>query len=1748
MNRRVVLPNAIASENNGQPYANLYDRYQSNKGFREPLPFHIHESNRAYQPALPGAPVVSVIIPIHNTENYLQGCIDSILAQTFSDFEIICVDDASTDESRNVAQEYAAAGEPVTVLCHQSNLGPSQARNTGLAAARGEFICFVDSDDGLAPQALERLVSVAREERADVVVCGLDIEHYDFPAPSAVWIKDRNPRQYKVYPEFGPDLLFNEPAAKPFIQRDFIRRRFLAENDLWFSDDFWMGEDTVLQFEMFPKARNVVFLPEELCYYRSAREDSLMTLGYGNASRKTLQHIGIVGHIASFWACAGYLEKWSIPFAEWAVPFFYNQFKLCPEPAKPWLAKAFVAVATQFMGASQYAALNDAWRSRYDSIKEYSDAGARPVPLVGDVPYPKFTSARESDEPRVSIVVPVVKGAKRLARTLGSMVEQTCADFEVLCVTPESLVADGLWKRCSDDERIRVVPVPKGTVGVRALCAGVQVARGAWVLVCEEGDTLTPTLCESVCAEMGREPVDILHFVTTVFSEGADRRACVAQEAARRPYYGLLRGSDIVDGLIRGGLFGASLVGKAFDAGLLKGLCADAVGEGALAQNEEALFMAVAANAATYRGIGEEGCRYNCHLSADAAEVDDCGGAVCVCRGTNPPHFEHFETGVSAVVPVHNAEPWLEECIESIESQVSGTFEIICIDDGSTDGSMAVLQKACGVWGNITVYRWGESHGVSAARNEGLRHARGAYVLFVDADDVIDRHLLDRVLPVACGLDADMTVFGFEEYWGDLNRATSRRMCTEEGIRGRAFGIEEMSGVSTSLVTPNVWRILWKRSFIETVGIKFHEDLATSEDLAFIYESLFSGPKIALVNEALYRYRRDGDSTLTRSYRGLDGYRALRYIRDYALFQGVCMGDCYMRHYVNLVLDVAEYAMGSTATELEYRLLFETFQKDWAPFVKLSEKLIAERYRSFWESTCSQDEYAYLFNLYRGARGMCERLQARTSGRVCDEPCVSVPATPRPRAVDGEKRYARVLYVGTFALGDASVGQRAVDALRNSGHAVLPLDVDQADAGALATLARTFEPTVAVVERPDVPLTDDFALLGIPVISLGWSNCDIVYRETGTSQPGRERKGVVYAQRCTPKRERQVQESEELAHTVPFFSIDGSWPATVGQVEPGTNLADFLRTTAFAVYFEGDDSPSTVEVAMRIAEGNVVVCEEGAQYGVAPGLRESLVVFAKGRLAQTLQEHVAKVAATQAHLLQCNAADTLESLEVFFDRALREADQECQASGHPAVLAFDEPAVMVGFYGWFGACNFGDDLLMSLSIERLAQRYSNFYPWVIGAYPTRVRDTYGYEAYNPGQKYAIASLLRTSRALVYCGGLVFDAPMAATAGECEFALDPWIEPSGQAAIALLARSVGVRPVLFCGGAGPVAWESTQSALRLMAMADTLFLCRDGHSCELIEAAGVPSGQVKLRADLAYGCGGYIAEHAATELPAGLERAGYFMVSLRHWPSNPSDFAERIAAAVNGIVAATGLKAAFVPFCPDDATLYREVAGLVGVPDSCVVFDERMSQEGLFALIQGSAFSIAMRLHCSILHHVLGKPAIGLNYNDKVEAHFAKMGEGQRLFELDFDPEVLVSTAVASWEDRENVAHILEAHIAEGSRMVDMATDELCGVIDRLATVPCGEKVWYPRTISRAARALDAQKRAVFKAQQDCRRLTEELAASRTLLDRVQQRCSQLTRDHADEVSRLKARCDGLAGELDKLKADIKVPVKERRHS
>ena len=212
-------------------------------------------------------PFFSIIIPVYNVAPYLRECLDSVLAQTFTDWEAICVDDGSTDGSGAILDEYAAKDKRFRVI-HQPNAGVSAARNKALDVAQGEWIWFVDADDVTVPIALERFACM--EEKADVTYFSMQLFYSDGFAKS-LHLKYRGCTTLDDTTSFALlELMDNSLGVDAFgwTWDKFIRRQLVDANKLRFSKNVSYFEDELFALDVFRFARTFSTLQDVFYRYR----------------------------------------------------------------------------------------------------------------------------------------------------------------------------------------------------------------------------------------------------------------------------------------------------------------------------------------------------------------------------------------------------------------------------------------------------------------------------------------------------------------------------------------------------------------------------------------------------------------------------------------------------------------------------------------------------------------------------------------------------------------------------------------------------------------------------------------------------------------------------------------------------------------------------------------------------------------------------------------------------------------------------------------------------------------------------------------------------------------------------------------------------------------------------------------------------------------------------------------------------------------------------------------------------------------------------------------------------------------------------------------------------------------------------------------------------------------------------------------------------------------------------------------
>ena len=223
------------------------------------------------------SPVISIIIAVYNAESYLSKGIEDILAQTFSNFEILLVDDGSTDTTVEICDRYANKDTRIRVF-HEKHQGVARARQVGINNACGIYTIHIDADDHISPNMLEEMYNSANNSGADILICDyMEVNHHG-----------------PIYHAQRPTVLTQEGVTNDLIQgklygalwNKLIRTSCFRDNNVCFREDLTMREDMFFVLDVLPYCSKIAYLPEALYSYDKTSNASSLTNTYLSEDRK----------------------------------------------------------------------------------------------------------------------------------------------------------------------------------------------------------------------------------------------------------------------------------------------------------------------------------------------------------------------------------------------------------------------------------------------------------------------------------------------------------------------------------------------------------------------------------------------------------------------------------------------------------------------------------------------------------------------------------------------------------------------------------------------------------------------------------------------------------------------------------------------------------------------------------------------------------------------------------------------------------------------------------------------------------------------------------------------------------------------------------------------------------------------------------------------------------------------------------------------------------------------------------------------------------------------------------------------------------------------------------------------------------------------------------------------------------------------------------------------------------------------
>lgn len=931
--------------------------------------------------------ILSVIIPVYNSEDTIGEVLESILGQSLKACEVICVDDGSTDRSVDVIREYIAKDSRVSLI-RQENQYAGVARNKGIDAAKGEYLFFLDADDFVLNYALEAVCDKARRNKLDC----LKFMSLTYDEKNRRYVdKKRNSGGYLQPGDYG--RLLKTEADSPLLKisvapwsgiyrTEFVRKEKCRFNNLRCVNDrsFYSKVITCAERIMIARDRVTVHrvnqdnsLVGKKSYHFDCQIDSILL------TEKQLVSDGVSPELTELIMKQEYQDLMA----------WYRRFAVDPE------RKAEMD--------RQIEGFLEGRTAPYDVILldliKYSESIPAGNPQDEEV---KPVHER-AEHPAVTVLVPITEESNYPDEFLSRLTNQTPEEMEFLLldtgVTEQNRTI--LREYAEVDHRFIIAEMPGAGYG-QSLNNGLEMARGEYIAITDPEDFAEPGFFELLYREAAAQNLDQIradfstfrinntgvmetheqkqasgpHLYNRVMNPAKNRELFSVPDEARSVLYrrGLLKDAGI---RFNEGT-GASLCMAGFQFRTLccttrmmlisKGqymeripdwfrLKADSLNQRNVTDEFSLIHQWISEDGkrkATFEGIlySKE---LNCMLKTlDRMETEEkipymkqiqetmkaAQAQQPNCRNmTGKTDRERLEeimesperamekTDISVIIPVYNAGEYLEECLGSILEGSKSNIEVICVDDGSTDESSEILKRFAEKDHRVRVYRT-ENRGAGAARNEGLKHAKGEYCSFLDADDLFEREMLSRAWEKAEAEQLDLVVFASDNFYSENGKTSGSQGIAKEWLpEKRPFAGTDIEKNLFRTFIGWAWDKLFRTSFIREKGLKFAE-LRTSNDLSFVFAGIAAAERInVLDDQPLAHHRRyPGSISRNRDENWRCYYDALKELREN--LERLGLYQRFERDFINYALYFSIWQMTSIGSE-GYRKIFGKLNEEW---------------------------------------------------------------------------------------------------------------------------------------------------------------------------------------------------------------------------------------------------------------------------------------------------------------------------------------------------------------------------------------------------------------------------------------------------------------------------------------------------------------------------------------------------------------------------------------------------------------------------------------------------------------------------------------------------------------------------------------------------------------------------------------------------------------------------------------------------
>lgn len=779
---------------------------------------------------------VSVIVPVCNVQRYLRQCLNSLTEQTLQNIQIICINDGSTDDSLAILKEYALRDPRIEVIS-KPNAGYGHTMNCGLKAARGEYIGIVESDDFAELDMFEKLYSFAKKYDVDIVKSNYYQYSTDVDPDHCPVVENLMDCRYDQV--FCPKDQQNIFLTQPAIWSALYKRDFLEKEDISFLETPGASfQDTSFNFKVFAVAKRVALTKEAYLHYRVDNE---------NSSVKSLKKVFcICDEYRNIWEFARSRSdvfealKYRIPQIQFGG-YMWNLDRLTPGLQYQFYEKI----------VEEYTGLNREGLLRRD---HFDDLAWQKLQSILENPKDYFMSTYGPiDVDKTFLIIAKNKSWKDIQFFMTSFVKRLSTNDEAYIYSVDQDIL-------SDPDLIQLV----NTSG------SLHIAEGEIIL--EPIERVDPTMirgsrCEIV--EIGgpewteKSGADLLSSL-----DGPSKLRILANEswayvswetrdlrAVNKPLFIPLLfsgfyGSNGVECAPKHFMW-ISAMSNAVDVKRLK------AGYPSSYENFKNLYATTDPKALSnslfevfsvlwgrLNSFFHE-MEYEDRLLCTRPQLADFAAKVVCESQINKPQ-------VSVVIPVYNAEQYLSVCLDSVLGQTGVELEVICIDDGSSDRSLDILNSYAADNECITIVTQFNG-GAGAARNRGIEIAKGEFLAFIDPDDTYPSNsvLFDLV---RAAKENKAKISGGSLILKYPDGSTKEYFGGEQGYYTiRRNGMYKLSDLQSDYG----WiRFMYHRSIFEEGGVRFPE-YRWYEDPVFLTRVMEYCDDFCGVSEPVYSYRVD---------------------------------------------------------------------------------------------------------------------------------------------------------------------------------------------------------------------------------------------------------------------------------------------------------------------------------------------------------------------------------------------------------------------------------------------------------------------------------------------------------------------------------------------------------------------------------------------------------------------------------------------------------------------------------------------------------------------------------------------------------------------------------------------------------------------------------------------------------------------------------------------------------------------------